>query len=108
MKKAAVLLAAVAIALVTTQAAFATHQPNHPRPPACEKSQGAAPQKNPHCTAGYPPGQSQAQQQAGKKASFEFPRETSGGITIGMLAIAGLGAFTVILAARVVRRRILS
>jgi hypothetical protein len=106
MKKAAVLLAAVAIVLVTTSAAFATHQPNHPRPPACDISQGAAPDKNPHCTTGYPPGQSQQAQQAGKKASFEFPSEAqSSGITVGVLIMAVLGAVTLFLVSRAVARR---
>jgi hypothetical protein len=104
MKKAAVLLAAAVFVMLAAPAAFATHRSDHQQPPACQNSQGQAPVKNKHC---YPPAQ-QAQPKSAKK-SFEFPQQANdGSITIGMLIVAGLGAFTVMLAARGVRRRLVS
>ena len=103
MKKAAVLLGAVAV-LFLTSPAFAMHRPGHEEPPACDISQGSAPVKNKHC---YPPGGGAATDSA--KKSFQFPQQASdGSITIGMLIVAGLGAFTVMVAARGVRRRLVS
>ena len=106
MKKAAVLLAAAAFLLLAAPAAFANHGGPH-----CANSQGrgtqggtVAGQSGQACA--YPPGQAQQASQSGKKASFEFKRE--GGITIGMVVIAGLGAFTVLVAARGLRRRLIS
>jgi hypothetical protein len=102
MKKAAVLLGAVAVLILASPAAFAGHRSGHQEPPACQNSQGQAPVKNKHC---YPPEQ-QAQPNSAKK-SFEFPQQANdGSVTIGMLIVAGLGAFTVMLAARGVRRRL--
>jgi hypothetical protein len=105
MKKAAVLLAAAVLVMLAAPAAFATHRQGHGNPgAACEQSQSQAPVKNKHC---YPPEQ-QAQPNSAKK-SFEFPQQANdGSITIGMLIVAGLGAFTVMLAARGVRRRLVS
>ncbi|MDP8955492.1 MAG: hypothetical protein M3N24_00815 [Actinomycetota bacterium] len=110
MKKAAVLLAATAFLLLAAPAAFANHGGPH-----CAKSQGKGTQGgtvagNSGQPCEYPPGQSQQVQQAPGQAkkSFEFPRQTDGGITFGMLVIAGLGAFTVMLGARAVRRRLIS
>ena len=108
MKKAAILLAAAAFLLLAAPAAFANHGGPH-----CAKSQGqgtgggaTAGQSGQPCQ--YPPGQSQQAQQAGKKANFEFPQQANdGSITIGMLIVAGLGAFTVMVAARGVRRRLI-
>jgi hypothetical protein len=112
MRKATLFLAATVFLLFTGPAVLAEHQANHNGPRACEVSEGAAPYMNPHCNGGYPPGQVQKAQrvnQAGKKANFEFTRQTEGAITVGMLIVAGLGAFTVLLAARaVVRRRLIS
>jgi hypothetical protein len=104
MKKAAVLLAAAVFVMLAAPAALATHRPDHQEPPACQNSQGQAPVKNKHC---YPPQQGQQASQAGKKASFEIKRD--GGITIGVLVIAGLGAFTLFLGtSAVLRRRLIS
>ncbi len=104
MKKATILLGAVAVLFLASPAAFATHRPDHQQPPACQNSQGQAPVKNKHC---YPPEQQAAPNSA--KKSFQFPQQANdGSITIGMLIVAGLGAFTVMLAARGVRRRLVS
>jgi hypothetical protein len=105
MKKAAILLAVVGIVVLSTQAAFADRggTPNRDPVPACANSNGRAPSQNPHC---YPP--QQGSTQGAQKSNFQFPSEASrGSVTVGMLIIAGLGAFTVFLAARGVRRRII-
>ena len=111
MKKTAGLLGATLFVLLTGPAALATHQPNHPEPQAYVRSQGQAPYLNPHCATGYPPGQVQGQAKkinpAGKKASFQFERDS--GITVGVLLVAGLGAVTLFLAtSAVLRRRLIS
>ena len=96
MKRAAVLLAATVFLMLVAPAALAHHKPDHARgrsypPPGC-KNPGPA-QRNPNC----------------QPASFTSPFQArDGSITIGMLIIAGLGAFTVMLAARGVRRRVIS
>ena len=110
MKKAAVLLAAAAFLLLAAPAALANHGGPH-----CAKSQGqgtgegaVAGRSGQPCA--YPPGQAQQAAQSGKKANFEFPNEARDrGITVGVLVIAGLGAFTLLLATRtVLRRRVIS
>jgi hypothetical protein len=112
MKKAAVLLAAAAFVLLAAPAAFANHGGPH-----CAKSQGQGTQGgevagNSGQLCYPPPGQAQQAQVANpgqSKKSFEFPQQANdGSITIGMLIVAGLGAFTVMLAARGVRRRLVS
>jgi hypothetical protein len=105
MKRVAVLLGVVGIVLLTAQAAIADKggTPNRDPVPACANSQGSAPQKNPHC---YPPqGQSAQAQTAGKKASFQFQRDAETGITVGVLLLAGLGAFTLFFGTRAIARR---
>ena len=109
MKKAAVVMAAAAFLFVlAAPAAFATHRPGHQEPPACQNSQGSAQEKNKHC-AQYPPSaQSQGQSVDAKNKSFQFPAQANdGSVTVGMLIVAGLGAFTVLVAARGVRRRLI-
>ena len=104
MKRVAVLLGVVGIVLLAAQAAFADAggTPNRDPVPACANSQGSAPSKNPHCQ--YPP-QGQSAQTAGKKASFQFQRDAETGITVGVLLLAGLGAFTLFFGTRAIARR---
>ncbi len=107
MKKAAVVLGTLAFLMLAAPAAFASHGGPH-----CAKSQGQGTQGGQ--VAGNslqecypPPGQAAQAQQAGKKASFQFERD--GGITVGVLVIAGLGAVTLFLAtSAVLRRRLIS
>ncbi len=109
MKKVAVLLAAVGILLIAAPAAFADHRGGH-YPPACgnasENSKGTAggtkAGNSGQTCSQVPPGQA--------RKSFQFPQEArDGGITVGILVIAGLGAFTLFIAARTLtRRRVIS
>ena len=107
MKKAAVLLAATAFLLLAAPAALANHGGPH-----CAKSQGQGTQGgtvagNSGQPCAYPPGQTKQASQSGKKASFQIQRD--GGITVGVLVIAGLGAVTLMLATNaVLRRRLIS
>lgn len=101
MKKAAVLLAATAFLLLAAPAALANHGGPH-----CAKS-GNPTAGNSGKPCAYPPGQTKQASQGGKNASFEIQRD--GGITVGVLVIAGLGAFTLFLATNaVLRRRLIS
>ena len=89
----------LAVVLMVAGPAFATHRPDHQEPPACEKSQGQAQQHNKHC---YPPASNAQEQETQKKASFATPAPEGPGITVGMIAVAGLaGAGTLML----IRRR---
>jgi hypothetical protein len=100
-RKTAILLATIGVLFLTTQAAFADHKAGH-YPPACGNAGKSLAGNSGQTCSQTAPGQ--------EKKSFQFPREARGGsVTIGMLIIAGLGAFTVLLAARgVVRRRLIS
>lgn len=111
MKKILMIAMAVgAIYALSAMPAFADAggTPHSPNPPACENAQGhgneAVHQHNKHC---YPPASSSAATVNGKKSSFSTTGHSApAGITVGMLAIAGLGTFAVVLATRQLRRRV--
>ncbi len=109
MKKIAGMLLAVGLFVAVAAApAFATHKPGHHEPPACQNAKGhgkdAVQQHNKHC---YPPESSSATTVNGKKSSFSTTGHSApAGITVGMLTIAGLGTFAVVLATRRLHRRV--
>ncbi len=56
----------------------------------------------------YPPRRTATANVESDASRFERPRdERGGGVTIGLLLLAGLGTFTVLLASRAVRRRLI-
>ena len=84
-----------------------THGGQHhtPRPPN-EHQQRHRHLHNHPCP--YPPGKPRSQRVASNFSGFEQPRDQDPvGVTVGMLILAGMGAFTVFIAARTVRRRII-
>ena len=104
------LIAAVSLflSLFGAGSALATHKgKEHQRPPACEISQGQAPDKNKHC---YPPAESPATEE-GRAFGPDLsdgkppPGSSGGGITVGMAALAAAGAMGVGLAALGLRAR---
>jgi hypothetical protein len=93
MKRTLALVAALSFCLLVlgAGAASATHKDGHEKPPACEKSQGSAADKNKHC---YPPAAG-AVTSTGNGSSLAItkpqgPKQGSG-VTIGMAAMGAVG-----------------
>ena len=115
MRKAAIALAAASILLLMGQAAFASHGGPH-----CAKSQGRGANRGQQAGRSgqqclYPPGQTKKatakpkKAKNAKKASFQLdPERREGSITVGMLVLAGLGTFVVVVGGRTARRRFAS
>jgi hypothetical protein len=105
MKKLLALVAAALLLSLAPTAALAVHKDGHQRPPACDISQGQAPEKNKHC---YPPLESEENSE-GRALGPNFPdsgpsssgpSNEQGGIAVWMVALGAAGLLGASLLAR--------